>query len=361
MTIAQTKLRGAISALALSLSLGAALPAAAQDLTPVTFGNPTSISISLAPLIFARDAGYFEDEGLDVEILEFKGTGVLLPQIVAKRVDIGYPNPDALIISRQPGKEHLPLKFFYDVTRVSGWEFVVPADSDIQTIADLKGKTLGVGAMTWGNIPITTALLSENGVGDDIKMVPVGVGGPAFLALENGTVDALNLFDTQHATMEAAGTEIRRLDMGAKYTGLFSNSFIAHEDTLAEKPEVLAAFGRAFAKATVVCDENPEVCVKTFWEAYPNQKPSEGTEEEKLASNVTVMTSRTAKFSDFQGGEELYGAFPREGWENFIEVLHTGGQLDSTEIDVDSLYTNDLVEQINDFDKAALRSEADAM
>ena len=342
-------------------ALGVAAPAASQDLTPVSVGQVTTMSLSLAPLVAGQELGFFEEEGLDVEILEFQGTGVLIPQMVSKRVLIGYPNPDALIVSREPGKDWLPLKFFYNNTRISGWEFVVLKDSEIQSIADLKGKRLGVGALTWGNIPITTALLEENDitVGEDIQLVPVGVGGPAFLALQNRNVDALNLFDSQHATLEAQGVDIRRLDMGEKYTSLFSNGFIAHEDTIEEQPEVLAGFGRAFAKATIVCDENPEYCVEAFWERYPNQRPSEGTEEEQLAAGVTIMTARTKKFLTFNEGEEpQLGRFPAEGWENFVDVLHAGGQLSTTDIDVSTLYTNQFVDEFNSFDEEAIRAMA---
>ncbi|HMV38192.1 MAG TPA: ABC transporter substrate-binding protein, partial [Plasticicumulans sp.] len=48
-----------------------------------------------------------------------------------------------LRIARQPGKQNFPLKFVYNYLRNSVWEFAVPADSQVKTIADLKGKTIG--------------------------------------------------------------------------------------------------------------------------------------------------------------------------------------------------------------------------
>ncbi len=347
-----------------AVAMVTATSAGAEDLRKVSVGQVTNMTLSLAPLVAAQELGFFREEGLDVNVVEFKGTGTLIPQMVAKRVLIGYPNPDALIVSREPGKDYLPLEFFYNVTRESGWEFAVLADSKVKTIADLKGGKLGVGALTWGNIPITTALLAEHGikVGQDIQMVPVGVGGPAFLALQNGSVDVLNLFDSQHATMEANGVKIRRLDMGQKYNGLFSNGFIAHDDTIRDEPKLLAEFGRAFTKGVVVCEVNPAYCVKTFWKHYPTQKPANGTEEEKIKAGIIIMEARTKKMSHFMPDEKhLYGSYSAQGWKDFIDVLKAGGTIKSADIDVNSLYTDALVPQFNDFDVAAVRKQAEGL
>lgn len=188
-----------IGALVTSLALMsiAGLPAHAAS-TKLVYGNVTEMTLSQAPMVAAKRLGYFNAEGLEVELMGFKGTGTLIPQMLAGRVDIGYPNPDTLIISREPGKEHLPLKFFYNMTRSSGWEFVVPADSPLKTLQDLDGKTIGVGAMTFGNVPITRAAFKALGV--NATMVPVGIGSAAFLALTSKRIDALNLFrfSTRH-------------------------------------------------------------------------------------------------------------------------------------------------------------------
>jgi NitT/TauT family transport system substrate-binding protein len=346
-----------------ALAAGAALarPALAQSLTKVTVGQVTTTTLSFTAVVLAQQAGYFREEGLDVEILEFRGSGVLLPQLTSKRVTIGYPNPDILIVSHQPGKDPLPLRFFYNATRESGWEFVVPEASPVKTLADLKGKKIGIGAATFGNVPITRAMFREIGlqVGRDVDLVPVGVGAPAFLALRNGSVDALNLFDSQHATLEVSGTPIRRLDMPQKYLGLFSNGFVAHNDTIRDQADLLTRYGRAVAKATIACEVNPEAAVRAFWKAYPNQKPTEGEAAKIMRDQVHIMNARLRKFYVFpQGQPRRYGSFIESEWKDFIDVLHAGGELTTTQIEPGRLYTNDLVEGINRFDVAAAEAAA---
>ncbi|TVQ38319.1 MAG: hypothetical protein EA356_03110 [Geminicoccaceae bacterium] len=302
--------------------------------------------------------GFFEDEGIDLEIVEFEGTGTLLPQMVNKRVLIGYPNPDPLIISQMPDRDTLPLQFFYNVTRSSAWEVVVLEDSPVQSLTDLEGELVGVGALTWGNIPITRAMFADVGltVGESVELQPVGTGAPAFRALSTGQVAALNLFDVQHALLEASGTSIRRIPLEARFADLFSNGFIAHVDTVRDQAPLLEAFGRAVARGTVACEAAPENCVLSFWESYPAQRPTEGDADENLARGVTVMRSRFDKFLTFPEGQpRRFGEYPVEGWSNFVDALYEGGQITTRDIDVSPLFTNALVDGFNDFDVEAAR------
>ena len=303
-----------------------AAPVHAQQ--KIVFGTVTVFNISLAPLFLAESAGFFKEEGIEVEKVPFNGTATLLPQMTAKRVHVGYPNPDVLIVSRQPGRDPLPLRFMFNVTRESAWEFVVPAASPVRTLADLKGKKVGVGA-------------------------------PAFLAFREGKVDALNLFDAQHATLETSGTAIRRLDMPKKYLDLHSNGFIVHDDMLKENPKLLAGFGRAFAKGIVACEANREACVRNFWTLYPSQKPA-GDEAKVMADQIKVMNSRFNKMLAFGGGKRVFGEYSAQGWRDFTEALLVGGQIQTKDIDIGSLYTNALVPEFNRFDAAAVAAKAKA-
>lgn len=335
----------------------AAGPAQAQ--TKLVYGNVTSVTLSQGVIIAAKALGFFKEEGIELEIVEFNGTGTLLPQMTAKRVHIGYPNPDVLMISRQPGKDPLPIKYFYNATRESAWEFIVPADSPIKDLKDLKGKKIGVGALSFGNIPITKAMFKEFGF--EAELLPVGVGAPAFLAFREKKVDALNLFDSQHATMEVQGTAIRRLEMPKKYKDLFSNGFVAHEDMIRDDPKTLAAFGRAIAKTSVFCEANRAACVKAFWTLYPNQKPTSGDEATNIRNGIKIMAARFDKYLDFDNQKQRrWGEFPAQAWKDFATTLFEGGQLSTKDIAVESCYTNALVPEINRFDTAAIVARAKA-
>jgi NitT/TauT family transport system substrate-binding protein len=337
-----------------------ALPAVAQE--KIKFGTGSAISLTSAPATMAISMGYFKEEGLEVEVVPFRGgSGVLIPQMINKSIQIGFPTLDVLMIARQPGRDYMPLKFFYNMTRTSIYEVVVLDGSPVRQLTDLKGKKIGVGALSWGQVPITKAMLKDAGV-DNADLIAVGQGAAAYQALTSGQIDALNLFDVPHAELESLGTKIRRVPLKDKFVGLGSNSLLAHEDTLKNQPKIIAGFGRAVAKATVACNANAPACVKAFWELYPQLKPTQGTEEEKLANGVRVLQTRLDKMLAFPpGAPRNFGEFPAQLWKDYIEVLHAGGQLSTTNIPIETLYTNEFVREFNKFDVDAVVRAARAL
>lgn len=339
------------------LGMAAMAPASASD--KVTLAYPTNINLSNAPTLMGIGMGYFKDEGLDLEVVFFQGSSVIMPQLSQKHVDFGWMSPEALILSAQPGRSTLPTKMFYNGIFQSPYELVVKQDSPIKAVSELKGKKIGVGGMTWANLSITKSILADEGLrqGSDYEFLPVGVGASAFKAFEDGDIDVLNLFDTFHVQMENTGVGMRRLPVADKYKNLFSNGLIAHEDTLRERPELAIRFGRAAAKGVVACNANVKACVENFWALYPDTKPSQGTEEKKLADAIEIVKARLATMIPADGPTRM-GYYSEQSLKDYVSVLHAGGQLKTQEIPVDSLYTNDFVAKINDFDPAKVIEEA---
>lgn len=349
------------SSLALALSpLSAGLAMAAEK---VMWGTPARPTLSAAPMMLAINQGYFDRDGLEIEIVYIQGSGRLLPQIAQREVDIGWPNADILIKSRQPGKDPLPVVFFYNSSRYSVWEVVARADSGIDSIDDLENRTLGVGGMHWGNVPLTMAILTDAGLVPDenISITPVGNGAPAFQALNSGQVDAINLYASMHAILENTGVELNYLPLPDKFTRIFSNGMATHPDTIKERPEMLERFGRAYTKGIIACEANPEFCVRNFWEMYPEQVPQDVSEEVAMEQGLKNLWATLARVVHFpEGGERRFGEFPAGDWENFISVLHETGQIEDGSVDPAVFYTNEFVDAFNDFDKDALIAEVSA-
>jgi NitT/TauT family transport system substrate-binding protein len=275
---------------------------------------------------------------------------------------IGWVSPDVLILTKQPGRDHLPLKFFYNGSRTPPWEFAVLDSSTIKTLADLRGKKIGVGSLSFGNVPITKAILRELGMEDgrDYQLVPVGAGSAAYLALQRGVVDCLNLFDAAHAGLEVTGVKLRRLAQPPQYANITAHGFMTHDDNLTAHPNILAGFGRAFAKATVACDAAPRQCVENFWHMFPNLKPSDGTEEKKMADAITILRYGMRKYLVFDGPKR-WGSYTDQGLKNAVNALYAGGQITDNRIAIGDLYTNQFVDQFNDFDAAKVAADAKAL
>lgn len=357
-----TRRAGLIAASAIMLLLSPAVPASGQQaLEKVRLGQVTSTSLTFAPIFAAQELGYFAEEGIELEHLNFAGGSVLQPQIANKQVTFGFTAVETVILSRQPGKDPLPLVFFYNGARGSIWETVVLDTSPIRKLADLKGKKIGIGAITNANVPMTRAMLRDLGMEltKDYSFVPIGVGAPAFRAVTNGDADAYNTFDSNIATFETTGVKLRTLEIPQKYKDLFSNGFVAHQDTLRDKPKLVIGFGRAFTKGVIVCEVNPEFCVRNFWKHNPSLKPKTLSDEAALKAGLHVLKSRMKSYTYFPAGAKReFGSYPDKVWRDYVDIMHAGGELTTKEIDLKPIYSNRFVKDFNDFDIAAVQKTA---
>lgn len=360
-----TRRVGLMAVSSIMLSVALAIPASAQKaLEKVRLGQVTSTSMTFAPIFAAEELGYFAQEGLELEHLNFKGGSVLQPQIASKQVTFGFTAVETVILSRQPGKDPLPLVFFYNAARGSIWETVVLDSSPVKSLADLKGKKIGIGATANANVPLTRAMLRDIGMEQtkDYSFVPIGVGAPAFRAVTNGDADAYNTFDSNIATFETTGVKLRTLDIPRKYRDLFSNGFVAHQDTLRDNPKMVIGFGRAFTKGVIVCEANPEFCVRNFWKHNPALKPKTMSDEAALKAGLHVLQSRMKSYTYFPAGmKREFGLYPDKVWSDYVDILHAGGELTSKNIDLKPIYSNKFVKDFNDFDVAEIQKKAKSL
>lgn len=348
----------AVAALAAMTSM-----ASAQTLQKVTVGVPNGIGLTdtTAHLALSMELGYFKDEGIELDLVNFRGTAVLLPQVANKTIDIGWGPPDIAIAGKQPDRDNVPVRFFYNWYRSSIWEFVVLEESPIKSLEDLKGQKVGVNFLSGGQIPQTKAILQSAGldVGRNVDLIATGYGPPAFLALTSGQVQALALFEGQHVTLENRGTKLRRLKVPAKYEALFTDGFYAHDDTIKNKGKMLAGFGRAVSKGMVACEANPDACVRTLWKLIPSRKPTEGGDEKNLADSVRIMKARFLRLFFFEPNTKpLFGEFPEQPWRDYLQLLKGADQIKSADIPLTNLYTNEFVPAFNDFDREKVRQQA---
>ena len=350
--------RAAAGACVVGLSCSAAM---ARDLKEVILGMPTNINVQQGTITAAMELGYFAEEGLAVKMQDFQGAAIVIPQVGTKSILIGSGGGDPLVVSTASGRAPMPVKFFYNQQRSYAWEFVVPDASPIKSIADLKGKTVGVGSLSNSHMPVTRLIMKENGLKltEDYKLMAISIGGPAFKALMDGQVNAYNTWTANIASFEASGNKMRRLPIDPRFHDLFTVGYFAHEDTIKQNPELLAGFGRAISKGAMVCEINAEWCVKTFWKHYPNLKPREGDEAENIRKQATVIKAGLVSQMDFPAGKpRRFGEYPDGAWKNFIDILHEGGEIPNNKIDPDKFYTNELVDKMNQFDPAAVTKHA---
>lgn len=349
-------------ACAVVLSCLMTLPARATDKVLVGLAIPPTVTDGGVYAI-ADELGLFREEGIEIETVVLQGAGAIVPQLLQKKITLGFPLPETLLAAHKPGEPPLPLTYIYNANPYNSLELVVRAESPIHAIGDLKNGKIGVGALTWGTIPQTRALLRDAGLqpGSDVSIVAVGVLGAGFHALREGRVEALNFNSTWNDLLELEGTPIRRLTYPPVFANMITNGFLAHRDTLRDNPDLLARFGRAYAQAVLACDANPKACVEAFWRRSPESKP-QGDPAKALADTVEILKRRLALVvRDRDGKERVPGQFDLAVIRDYVQAMHARQEFASADIPLDDYFTNRLVPEFAKFDRARLLARAKAL
>ncbi|MCD4527060.1 ABC transporter substrate-binding protein [Nocardioides sp. cx-173] len=339
-------------ALAASVSLAACGSDDEDDsgLTKVTLGVPLpAMEMGYGNLALAEVEGYFEDEGIKIEAQFVKDSSGVLQALSAGNIDIGSTNPDAALAARDKGQD---VVMVYNSTRTSIQYYAVLPDSDIDSVEDLEGKTIGVSSLQSGAKTTSDLALDFAGIDpeSDVTYESVGVGAPALDALQRGRIDVLMLWTAAYAEMESLGVELEYIKPEST-ENLFSTGFVVDRKWAEDNQEIIEGFGRAWARSTLHMINNPVETVEATWEQYPATKTGEN-DAEKLAKILEAGFP-----NKYQGDPNTYdkwGSYEEEAVELWTQVAVDGG-LTESKVDAADAYTNDYVEAYNDFDRAELK------
>lgn len=111
-----------------------------NNLTKVKLAEVTH-SIFYAPQYAAISEGYFEDEGIDIELILTPGADKVTAAVLSGDVDVGFCGPEATLYVYQSGESDY-LKTFAQLTKKDGSFLVSRKKIDDFKVTDLKGKTI---------------------------------------------------------------------------------------------------------------------------------------------------------------------------------------------------------------------------
>jgi ABC-type nitrate/sulfonate/bicarbonate transport system substrate-binding protein len=332
-------------------------PEGGGDLTPVTFALTNLRGVQYHPYYIAEYVGYFEDEGLDVEIVIVDGSSAAVQQTIAGNVQISNPSAPA---TAQAAAQGNCVKQFYTGSYGNVFDFATPESSGVTELADLEGQTVGVSAPGGGEIPMVRAILAGAGLDEnaDYELLPVGEGGPVtYQALEGGDVAAYSSSVFDVASVSAAGLAMRTL-MPEEFAYFPTVSLVTTCDYFEANTDVLTGFARAVSKAKVWAGANEEGAKDIARHYDP-----ELFENEALAEEFWETTLRLDAPPPALEGEPL-GSHYLEGWETYLQFASEGtveeGALEADAIDLEQLLPTDIIAPANDFDQDEVIAEAEA-
>jgi NitT/TauT family transport system substrate-binding protein len=188
---------------ALVLASGVAL---AQ--TKVTIAVGGAGCLCYLPTMLAQQLGEYKKNGLDVELINFKGGSQALTAVLGGSADLvsGYFDHCVNLAAKNQ-----PLEAFVVYDRFPGLALVVaPKQTAITSIKDLAGKKVGVSAPGSSTDFFLKYLLSKNGVDpNNVAVIGIGLEATAVAAMEQGTVDAAVMLDPAITLLQGKNKDLR--------------------------------------------------------------------------------------------------------------------------------------------------------
>lgn len=252
-----------------------------------------------APLRLGDDLGFFEEEGLQLEISPGGNASVMFPALISGSEDVGGSSWGALMTATTEG---LPLVgvgpgMLGGNTVEDDYCHVVTLEgSGIESPADLEGKTVATNQLrSLSEVWVRAAVSKAGGDPDKVKYIEIPFGDmPA--ALRSERVDAAGMIEP-FLTASKMETDVKSLAScnGSLMDDMQINNFVMTKKFVEENPETVAKFQRALAKSLQFANDNPDE-VRRIIPTYTDIEP-------ELVDNM-IMPVWRAEAPDVEGLQE---------------------------------------------------------
>jgi NitT/TauT family transport system substrate-binding protein len=306
------------------------------------------------PLWIGKPLGYFAEEGLDPHFFFARGGTEVAQAIANGSAMMGIPTVDPMLNAASRGMD-IGLVGVYLYFQKNIYHLAVPKDSPITQISQLKGKRIGI--ISFGNPSelYAKAALREAGVGPaEATFLPLGVQEQVGAALRAGQVDAISNVDFTFIAIESAGIPLRVLPPPPLLARLFGQVLGVRRDSVRDDRKTVVGLSRAVAKATVFTLANPEAAVRLHWKMFPESKPKNKPEAEALKDSLKILASRATVWNIEGAPVRKWGYLDPNRWDAMIRFLGLEGKVK----DPERVFTDVLLDEINQFDEAKIREQA---
>jgi NitT/TauT family transport system substrate-binding protein len=304
-------------------------------------------SLAFIGEIMAQENGYFADEGLEVKPIASEGGSFVTQQLIAGNQTYGLAGVEGVDIAVSKGSD---LRSIFEHDR----DIILmgtPEDGDIQSVQDLEGKSLGITDPGGGEVALVNAVLEDAGLTGKVNTPAVGPGGPAvYAALKDKKIAAYAGYTNDLAGVEAEGLKLRNI-LPEKFRGLPSNTFAMTEENLQdpEKRDTMIKIVRAWNRGTIDALNDPEAALKIACDKYV-------PEECKDMNVARAFMNATLEGIKPREGKKM-GEFDYDSLQTTANLL-ADRDLGDEPIDFEKVFTNDYIDQINDFTEPKLNPDA---
>ncbi len=206
-------------------------------------------SIFYAPQYAAMSLGFFEEEGIEIELSNGQGADAVMSAVLSDNIDIGFAGPEAAVYVYNEGKEDYT-QVFAQVTQRDGSFLVAREKNDNFKWTDLKGAHVLPGRK--GGVPYMTLeyVIRKNGL-DPAKDVNLDTSVQYALmtaAFTAGTGEYFTCFEPTASMLEAEGKGYIVAAVGDGAGEIPYTAYFAKKSYIEKNSKLIAAFTRAIYK-----------------------------------------------------------------------------------------------------------------
>lgn len=327
-----------LSAAVLALTMLVGLSACAQSSEPeqekglekITFVLDWTPNTNHTGLYTALANGYFEDAGLDVEVVQPPDGGAEM-LVASGKAQFGVSFQDSLAPAFA-GEEPLPVTAVAAVIQHNTSGIISRAGEGMDTPKGLEGHKYATWDMAVEKATIAQVMEADGGEFGKVELIPSTVTDEVS-ALESKSVDAIWIFyGWAGIACEVAGLATDYFAFGEldPVFDFYTPVIIGGNEWMQANPDTAKAFVAALAKGYEFAIENPKQAADILMEAAP-----------ELKSNAELVYASQEYLSKaYQADAESWGEFDAERWAAYFGWLNEN-ELVERPIDVNIGFTND--------------------
>lgn len=299
------------------------------DPTKLTFVLDWTPNTNHTGIYVAEKLGYFDEAGLEVEIMQPPENGVE-PVVGSGKADLGVSFQDYLVPAFAGEEKTIPVTAVAAILQHNLSGIMSDKDNGITSPAKMENHSYA----TW-ELPIEQAILkqcveADGGNFDNVVMIPEIVDDEV-TALRSKQIDCIWVY------YGWAGINAEVQDFAINYFAFkdiddafdfYSPVIIANDEFLADNPDTVKAFLAAVAKGYEYAIENPDEAADILLEANPELSPE------------LVKASQQYLADQYQAEASQWGVIDGNRWNKFYQFINEKGLADA-EIPMDFGFTND--------------------
>lgn len=336
---------GGAALAAATLSLPALRAQSKLEKTKIALAVGGKAAFYYLPLTISEQLGYFKAEGLDIEISDFAGGARALQAVVGGSADV-CSGAFEHTINLQSKKQMF--QAFVLQGRAPQIAFGVSTKNlpNYKSIADLKGKKIGVSAPGSSTNMMANLVLSRGGLkASDVSFIGVGTAAGALTAFRSGQIDAMSNTDPVMTMLEQKG-EVKIISDTRTLKGTLdvfggpmpAACLYAPVEFIQKNPNTCQAMANAIVRGLKwLQTAGPGDIIKTVPESY------------LLGDRALYLAS----FNKVRESISLDGIIPEDGARTALKALASfDPNIKADRIDLSKTYTNEFARRAKDRFKA---------